>query len=82
MQYFNPRLREGGDNHKPSILRRIKHFNPRLREGGDVINTVLAPLRVYFNPRLREGGDKNVMLFSCLLRISIHASAREATETA
>ena len=33
----------------------------------------------YFNPRLREGGDKMVERTISLHRISIHASAREAT---
>ena len=32
-----------------------------------------------FNPRLREGGDQNDPVQNEDLRISIHASAREAT---
>ena len=36
--FFNPRLREGGDNH--DLDRGVCYhniFNPRLREGGDLI---------------------------------------------
>ena len=32
-----------------------------------------------FNPRLREGGDVNVPPPACVIKVSIHASAREAT---
>ena len=33
----------------------------------------------YFNPRLREGGDVKQMYRRSLKKISIHASAKEAT---
>ena len=39
------------------------------------------PLLCYFNPRLREGGDELQALYvRKAYLISIHASAREATE--
>ena len=34
-----------------------------------------------FNPRLREGGDQNNVLTTQTQKISIHASAKEATAT-
>ena len=33
--YFNPRLREGGDSDNLSYCIPFGDFNPRLREGGD-----------------------------------------------
>ena len=56
------------------------HFNPRLREGGDQLLTPIHLYISYFNPRLREGGDFFWCgwLFTC--SISIHASAKEATQ--
>ena len=56
--FFNPRLREGGDNLKTGMWHCFTIFNPRLREGGDsqYINGSHKPS--VFNPRLREGGDK------------------------
>ena len=56
-------------------------FNPRLREGGDH-NPVMDCLRGYmdFNPRLREGGDIIILKYRIVKhKISIHASAKEAT---
>ena len=35
LQYFNPRLREGGDIKKDVKTVKKDDFNPRLREGGD-----------------------------------------------
>ena len=64
-------------------LRPISHdFNPRLREGGDRLPLAILLESCHFNPRLREGGD-SCMPFSCgsVPYISIHASAREATNT-
>ena len=54
-------------------------FNPRLRMGGDwrSYRRATAPLR--FNPRLRMGGDRNLRPGGGLERVSIHASAWEAT---
>ena len=54
-------------------------FNPRLREGGDEDYQVLRKQSWNFNPRLREGGDVCCRLCGCGTRISIHASAKEAT---
>ena len=58
---------------------RITNFNPRLREGGDHPNTAPEATTENFNPRLREGGDDIYHAPSCCKKISIHASAKEAT---
>ena len=55
-------------------------FNPRLREGGDIICIVGNSCIVNFNPRLREGGDLTFYSSYMGMIISIHASAKEATE--
>ena len=55
--YFNPRLREGGDQDWMISDLQLKDFNPRLREGGDLRNFCVFEVMQYFNPRLREGGD-------------------------
>ena len=55
------------------------YFNPRLREGGDEVLITKRLLTNYFNPRLREGGDFCFFLFQHFHKISIHASAKEAT---
>ena len=57
-EYFNPRLREGGDKEYHRNNGGKKNFNPRLREGGGGIQR---------HNRLEES------------KISIHASAKEAT---
>ena len=101
--YFNPRLREGGDNLLPKrrlilpisihasakeatrqllhIVKCRRYFNPRLREGGDRGRRKIAWSIFDFNPRLREGGDGNDLPVLMMAgRISIHASAKEATK--
>ena len=57
-----------------------KYFNPRLREGGDRCISVNAERILNFNPRLREGGDDFTNDVAQRTQISIHASAREATQ--
>ena len=57
MEYFNPRLREGGDSTYSCPPFPAANFNPRLREGGDPNCRTSTTSAVYFNPRLREGGD-------------------------
>ena len=78
---FNPRLREGGDCLRLLFLNQHLLFQstpPRGRRHS--IITSIFPVR-YFNPRLREGGDNAVSASICAACcISIHASAREATE--
>ena len=36
---------------------------------------------IYFNPRLREGGDRLLRPILTQIQISIHASAKEATNS-
>ena len=56
-------------------------FNPRLREGGDKEYHRNNGGKKNFNPRLREGGD-GIQRHNRLeeSKISIHASAKEATQ--
>ena len=54
-------------------------FNPRLREGGDRHTTFYKTKEDDFNPRLREGGDTMINVTGFPAKISIHASAKEAT---
>ena len=77
---FNPRLREGGDNGWLYIQTLQRNFNPRLREGGDKEYHRNNGGKKNFNPRLREGGD-GIQRHNRLeeSKISIHASAKEAT---
>ena len=77
--YFNPRLREGGDEHLTQYKIFYSYFNPRLREGGDALLMILIGIGIDFNPRLREGGDGCFNGSLEQFRISIHASAKEAT---
>ncbi len=79
---FNPRLREGGDDRNTDVSPADCNFNPRLREGGDSTCISIHCVRNNFNPRLREGGDNYHFYNWRLFRISIHASAREATSKA
>ena len=77
---FNPRLRTGGDKTSYIGLPNLESFNPRLRTGGDVCHRLCQFCARRFNPRLRTGGDYSfggANLGS--LKVSIHASAREAT---
>ena len=76
---FNPRLREGGDILQTQKKTSYIYFNPRLREGGDADQQGNISMLYDFNPRLREGGDAITVLVRCGNRISIHASAKEAT---
>ena len=76
---FNPRLREGGDRYIEIFPSERLYFNPRLREGGDALLMILIGIGIDFNPRLREGGDGCFNGSLEQFRISIHASAKEAT---
>ena len=67
---------------RKKLLKRLKqkNFNPRLREGGDPQKQRQSKRKKNFNPRLREGGDITAMAVASDTVISIHASAKEATE--
>ena len=64
---------------RSSVFAGVRYFNPRLREGGDVVCRGSVQSYTNFNPRLREGGDRNAASGIQSNRISIHASAKEAT---
>ena len=55
------------------------HFNPRFREGSDRYCPSGSVDSMYFNPRFREGSDSTTHTAAAWVKISIHASAREAT---
>ena len=79
--HFNPRLREGGDlYHRLRYFRCIREFQstpPRRRR--PVAQAEADRDSENFNPRLREGGDTLYTIMTIMSRISIHASAKEAT---
>ncbi len=54
-------------------------FNPRLRVGGDAQLDFVISRPYCFNPRLRVGGDLIGVSILDKIRVSIHASAWEAT---
>ena len=54
-------------------------FNPRLRVGGDSQRPMTATVTQSFNPRLRVGGDFGSGDPDVADKVSIHASAWEAT---
>ena len=45
LTYFNPRLREGGDQYGDEYQCNPADFNPRLREGGDYTTKCIAASR-------------------------------------
>ena len=71
-----PRGRRPNDPRRPH---RPPGFDPRLRAGGDREAAEIAATPTGFDPRLRAGGDGDSHNFRGLSRVSIHASAREAT---
>ena len=77
--YFNPRLHEGGDRVDPPLFYAIPNFNPRLHEGGDEQQAAIDRETANFNPRLHEGGDQMLEYKIDVIKISTHASTREAT---
>ena len=81
-QYFNPRLREGGDVPVASIYSFLPDqisIHASEKEATAVDSITLA-LKGDFNPRLREGGDIFLPKLSAVATISIHASEKEATQ--
>ena len=77
---FNPRLREGGDRYTDNIQRASVHFNPRLREGGDICKAWKPVSHTLFQSTPPRGRRHYVIdNTGVTTKISIHASAREAT---
>ena len=81
IQNFNPRLREGGDLLSAPSAYTFLPFQstpPRRRR---LCRNRRVPQRHDFNPRLREGGDSSALRCAAVTGIiSIHASAKEATQ--
>ena len=82
LDFFNPRLREGGDPDTPVSGRILTYFQstpPRRRRR--LMSDIKEATQV-FNPRLREGGDRPDRQTVFRGVFSIHASAKEATSGA
>ena len=58
---------------------KLLSFNSRLRVGGDVSRLFVINAEKSFNSRLRVGGDLYLFPFFGIRKVSIHASAWEAT---
>ena len=54
---FNPRSREGSDQHPRKSYSYVPDFNPRSREGSDTGAVLSGSVLCNFNPRSREGSD-------------------------
>ena len=79
LAYFNPRFREGSDSVCDIFKTNVSDFNPRFREGSDISAFPVRAAWLHFNPRFREGSDGISDEDQKEIRISIHASAKEAT---
>ena len=79
-EYFNPRLREGGDKEYHRNNGGKKNFNPRLREGGDGIqrHNRLEESKISIHASAKEA-TFSIVSDNVSIPISIHASAKEAT---
>ena len=80
LAYFNPRFREGSDNRGPAGIREEVRFQSTLPRRKRRTSRSLTMSYAYFNPRFREGSDQMIPRIPGLSRISIHASAKEATK--
>src|SRR3546814_18452552 len=76
---FDPRLRAGGDASGIGMAFTASGFDPRLRAGGDSTGRRASTHWRSFDPRLRAGGDVLQFVSDDPARVSIHASAQEAT---
>ena len=77
---FNPRLRTGGAPFLLSAFLLLSSFNPRLRTGGDASRASSCMRSQLFQSTPPHGRRRCFQWRSRLrLRVSIHASAREAT---
>ena len=80
VRYFNPRLHEGGDIMLSWVTASPIKFQstpPWRRRHRSTFHNIIY--LIDFNPRLHEGGDY-IRLNACgTIRISIHASMKEAT---
>ena len=80
LTYFNPCLREGGDQYGDEYQCNPADFNPRLREGGDVVE--MANIQNVFEISIHASAKEATSdeeLYEVFGIISIHASAKEAT---
>ena len=59
----------------------IPHFNPRSHEGSDLDGYSQTTETNDFNPRSHEGSDRQLIFAFPVIKISIHAPTRGATQT-
>ena len=78
-QCFNPRVREGRDTPCAPSHRHGGCFNPRVREGRDISFGLLMPSRLRFQSTRPRGTRPVGAVDLRHVRVSIHASARDAT---
>ena len=76
---FNPRLRMGGDKQETLRWRIRLTFQSTPPHGRRPLRSRAARMTCRFNPRLRMGGDLHTPDLPHLRKVSIHASAWEAT---
>ena len=80
LTYFNPCLREGGDQYGDEYQCNPADFNPRLREGGDYKEEPRSSaMMISIHASAKEATTNPVVTASYCITISIHASAKEAT---
>ena len=79
---FNPRSRVGSDSAPRRIANRDIGFNPRSRVGSDRDLSCHLDSASRFNPRSRVGSDTGHRRHSRSARVSIHAPAWGATNSA
>ena len=75
---FNPRARDGREEHYLGVKDNSTSFNPRARDGRELCTDVRQETLMCFNPRARDG--REVSLCCCLLAdtVSIHAPVMDA----
>ena len=80
---FNPRLRTGGDERGSVQVGGYTRFNPRLRTGGDKRQSAQKAKHGLFQSTPPHGRRRDAAAVARHSgRVSIHASAREATRNA
>ena len=77
---FNPRTRKGCDLSYWFPKSKGYGFNPRTRKGCDKVDNFTLLEHISFNPRTRKGCDDAIIYNAALVKVSIHAPVKDATE--
>ena len=77
---FNPRSHERSDKEHGVIEADHENFNPRSHERSDCKCSTINAISTYFNPRSHERSDAENETEIAVLKISIHAPTRGATQ--